>query len=355
MALQQLTIQESDLALVLSKLVDKNLYSRWSTQTATAQNGFTGVVNNNYQGEASQGNLIVGIPRVKRFNTFTRTLGGESNGDFVNDDDVASNKRRVRNETLSLTLNQIYEPIVEVPVAQSGFLQFSAIQTIAYNISNEYIEKVDTYTAKRIYDAAMAFGATLSTPYSNVVKTANDANAALAANAGMLAFNTAFEKMTNLPENDYDKTTPLHGRAALAKNKFISNLRDSGTFIVGSEYAYTTFVQGVESYGVPYGLGDERVKNNNYLGSYLGINVFLLLDSFMPEPGEAGEIYAIVTHFLATTRAFTPTYTKYIDSPDFMGKLYQYWNAFGVLCHKPWIPQIITSNDWAEVEGEQGE
>lgn len=345
MALNQLTIQESDLYLVVSKLVDKNYYANLSTQVASTVNGNRGVVNANYEGDAATGAVRVGIPQVKRPDTFTRKLGGDTNGDFVNDDDEKSNKFRMKNKTLTLNVDEVFDPIFELPRIQQGAIQFSAIENMAYQISGQLIEHVDKYTAEKMYDGILEFGADVD--YENIHKVSASSNEDLAEDDMRDALISATTAMTNLPENGYDLTVPEDGRSALLKRKAINNLRKSGTYVVGSDYAYKTFIEGVESYGLPYGLESQEVKAERYMGTFEGIHTFLILDRFLPETDD-GELLGIVTHPMATTRAMTPKEQRVVHTIDYLGDAFQTLVRFGVLVHRPWQPQAIVTDDWTE-------
>ena len=347
MALTQLTVQESDLYLVVSKLVDKNYYAQLSTQVATSRNGNRGIVNVNYEGDAATGAVRIGVPQVQRPETFTRKLGGTSNGDFVNDDAIQSNKFRMKNRTLTLNVDEVFDPILELPRIQQGAIQFSAIENMAYQISGQLVEHIDKYTSQKLWDGILEFGSTAGIDYANVHKVSTASGTDLAQDDMRNVIIKASEQMTNLPDNGYDLTVPENGRSAIMKRKAINNLRLSGTYVVGSDYAYKTFVEGVESYGLPYGLDSDEVLNERYMGTFEGIHTFVILDRFLPTP-DSGELLGIVTHPMATTRAMTPKEQRVVWHPDYLGDVFQTQVRFGVLVHRPWQPQAIVTSDWTE-------
>lgn len=338
MAITQISISESDLGLALSTIVLKNSYPNQSTPVNDISRGQTGVVNADYTGDASANLLTVGVPRFKR-------IKGASNA-FVNF--AGKEAVTMQNNTLALNLDRQYLQIVEIPAAQEGKIAYSIVQNAAFQIANDLTLSMDTDTILEMYNKSLEFGATLDTPFSNVIK-ANGTAIADAEASTML--NTAFEKMSNLPEEafDYDVSTPLNGRVIVAKQKFITNLRKSGIAIVGSEFAYKTFVSGVESYGVPYGLQSEDVINRNYMGSYNGFTTFLAIDLLFPTPYD-GEVLAIATHPMATTRATTPPITKYLDTLGVVGKQYQYQVFYGILCARPWMVNLLVTSDFEPEE-----
>lgn len=338
MAITQISISESDLGLALSTIVLKNSYPNQSTPVNDISRGQTGVVNADYTGDASANLLTVGVPRFKR-------IKGASNA-FVNF--AGKEAVTMQNNTLALNLDRQYLQIVEIPAAQEGKIAYSIVQNAAFQIANDLTLSMDTDTILEMYNKSLEFGATLDTPFSNVIK-ANGTSLADAEASAML--NTAFEKMSNLPEEafDYDVSTPLNGRVIVAKQKFITNLRKSGIAIVGSEFAYKTFVSGVESYGVPYGLQSEDVINRNYMGSYNGFTTFLAIDLLFPTP-YAGEVLAVATHPMATTRATTPPITKYLDTLGVVGKQYQYQVFYGILCARPWMVNVLVTSDFEPEE-----
>lgn len=338
MAITQQVIAESDLGLALSTIVLKNSYPNQSTPVNDISRGQTGVVNGDYVGDATANLLTVGVPRFKR-------IKGVSN-QFINF--TGKEAVTMKNNTLALNLDRQYLQIVDIPQAQEGKIAFSIVQNAAYQIASDLSLSMDADTILEMYNKVLEFGATLSTPFSNVIKSQGTSLADAEASSML---NTSFEKMSNLPAeaNDYDVSTPLNGRAIVAKQKFITNLRKSGISIVGSEFAYKTFVSGVESYGVPYGLQSEDVINRNYMGSYNGFTTFLAIDLLFPTP-YAGEVLAIATHPMATTRATTPPITKYLDTLGVVGKQYQYQVFYGILCARPWMPQLLVTSDFVAEE-----
>lgn len=328
MPLTQKTIQSNDLNLVVSSLVMKNLYAN----TATPVDMNRGVVNANYQGDARNVSQV-GVTRFQRLGLTRRILGSVTNGNFIS----TSNPLLSTNDTLALTLLNRIDPIIQIPQAQQGMLNYSIAEEIAYNISGFVGEQIDKDTLDEIYTKAVTFGSTLTTPYSNVFKvdldTAGDAFAKL-----QLASNY----LTNLPSNNYDTSAPARGRVQVVRELVYQDyISSKGVTVVGSDLGLKTLVRGVEGY-----TQDEVAENSAWRGVIFGINTYIAPDSFFPTP-VAGEVYGIVTHPMATTRAMHTEESRVIPAPTFLGDLYQCAYQYGILCTRPHMVAVLVSDDWA--------
>jgi hypothetical protein len=328
MALTQKTIQSNDLNLVVSSLVMKNLYAN----TATPVDMNKGVVNANYQGDARNVSQV-GVTRFQRLGLTRRILGSATDGNFVS----TANPILSTNDTLALTLLNRIDPIIQIPQAQQGMLNYSIAEEIAYNISGFVGEQIDKDTLDEIYTKAITFGATLTTPYSNVFKvdltTAGDAFAKL-----QLASNY----LTNLPANNYDTSAPARGRVQVVRELVYQDyISSKGVTVVGSDLGLKTLVKGVEGY-----TEDEIAENSAWRGVIFGINTYIAPDTFFPTP-VAGKVYGIVSHPMATTRAMHTEESRVIPSPTFLGDLYQCAYQYGILCTRPHMVAVLASTDWA--------
>jgi hypothetical protein len=227
-------------------------------------------------------------------------------------------------------LNKIFDPAFDLPLSQTGSVNFNTAEQLATNITNILRQEVDTLTLLEMYNKALTFGATLATPYSNIelLDTSNP----------LTALNNIAEKQTSLPTNDYDVSTPFVGRCVVGSHKLYNYLiGKNGISVVGSDRAFLTQVQGVEGY-----FDNAEIKNNAYKGVIFGYDYFIAPDSFLPTP-VSGTIHGIATHASATTRAMTPTLTKILDNQTTFGKLLQYFRKWNVLCFRPYMVYPIAS------------
>ncbi len=328
MALTQKTIQSNDLNLVVSSLVMKNLYAN----TATPVDMNKGVVNANYQGDARNVSQV-GVTRFQRLGLTRRILGSATDGNFVS----TANPILSTNDTLALTLLNRIDPIIQIPQAQQGMLNYSIAEEIAYNISGFVGEQIDKDTLDEMYTKAVTFGATLTTPYSNVFKvdleTMGDAFAKL-----QLASNY----LTNLPANNFDTSAPARGRVQVVRERVYQDyISSKGVTVVGSDLGLKTLVRGVEGY-----TQDEVAENSAWRGVIFGINTYVAPNSFFPTP-VAGSVYGIVSHPMATTRAMHTEESRVIPAPTFLGDLYQSAYQYGILCTRPHMVAVLASNHWA--------
>lgn len=341
--MQNIVVSSSDLTLIASNIVLKNNYAHSCTPAVA---GGRGVVNTDYMGDANSAPSVA-VPRQK---TYTMSLGNLSSG-FAN----GIQFHTTQNDNLMLNIDKIFLQIVDIPYTQSQNIQFNIMETNLYNVAQGYRTLVDIATIKEIYDKTIAYGAGLTTPYSNVIKSTVNAGLDIPSADVKSMLNSAWEKMTNLPANDYDMSTPVESRSLIAKNRVIQALRDNGLILVGSDSAFKTFVAGINSISVPEGYKDSAfVTNQSYVGTYYGFDCFVGVNTFFPTP-YAGEVYGIVTHYSATTRATKAFLSRTVQNVAvqgsttnaYIGDQLQCQGAFGVLCTRPWIPQILVSNDFA--------
>ena len=329
MALTQKSIQSNDLGIVISNLVVRNLYA--NTSTPVAEKGI-GVVNANYEGDASRV-ASVGVTKIPRNNLVRRVLGTVGTGNLNGNGGVFM----TTNETLELSLLNRIDPIYELPQAQQGMLNYSVAEQIAYNISGFVSETVDKDTLNEIYVKAVAFGATLTVPYSNII-TAD----LTTQGEGFTALLSAFNYLTNLPTNNYDTSAPIKGRCQVVTETLYQDyISTKGIVVAGSDLGLKTLVNGIEGY-----TEDELIENSAYRGRIFGVNTFVAPDAFMPV-AVAGDVYGIVTHPMATTRAFNSRETRIVPATGFLGDLFQSAYQYGVLCTRPHMVSIIASTDWA--------
>ena len=126
MALTQKTINYTDLNLVVDSLVMRNIYA--SQSTPADKN--VGVVNTDYQGSA-QGMSQVGVVLMPRLGLTRRILGSATDGDLIS----SASQFLTQNRTLTLELLNRIDPIVQIPQAQQGLLNYSIAEQLAYNIA----------------------------------------------------------------------------------------------------------------------------------------------------------------------------------------------------------------------------
>lgn len=332
MAFTQLRIDNNDLNLVIDSKVLRNLYAQTSTPVGMER----GVVNADYQGSA-RGVSQVGITVFNRTSSGKRILGSQNNGGFIS----TSPQQLTTNRTLALQLLNRIDPIYQLPQSQQGMLNYSVVQQIAYNVSEEVRENIDKDTLEEMYNAAVTFGSGLTTPFSNIFKfdlsTEGEAFKAL---------QKAKNYLTNLPANTQDTSAPHAGRVQVVRELVYNDyIGSKGIVVAGSDLGLKTLVLGVEGYTDV--LGQEYITNTSWRGIIFGVNTYIAPDAFFPEP-ETGEVYGIVSHPIATTRAMHTEQSKIVNATNFLGELWQGAWQYGILTTRPHMVAVLASSDWAE-------
>lgn len=347
MAFSSITVESNDLNLIVSKNVLKNYYAGLSTHTGTSDGTKAGFVNANYAGEATLNTSQVVAYRFERPAGSYRVLGGGVNGGFINTNSATISE----NSTFALPLTYVFDEMYDIPALQQGVLNYDILQGYSENIGGMLQEFVDITTFEEVFEAVKTYTAADG---DNVVTTANLSTAAIAFADLKSKIIDIRRKQSNLKfdtQNTSDRQVPVNGRVYVGVDESIDPILAEGLIIAGSEKAYLTQIEGVETETA--GSFDRvEVKNNSFRGTYQGFSLFRIHDEFVPNVDNgkitAGKVYGIFSHAGATTRAISQDLAATVPGQGFLGIRLQYLRRWGVKCFKPWFAYALVSSDFAE-------
>jgi hypothetical protein len=350
-AITGLQIQGNDLNIVVSRKVAENLFAGLATQTAKSKGGI-GAVNDDYKGDAQLNTAKVFIYRFNRPSAAYRVLDGGANGNFINTNPAYLTD----NSVYELPLTYVFDEKYDFPALQQGVLTYDLIEETAVNVGGIVTEFVDETTMDEMYASLKAYNVTSAKQF---VSLANASGAAIDAadlkakivQIQYLQSNLTLDAGTTPDDNTSDRTVPVSNRTAVAKDTLINAIVADGLVIAGSDMAYSTLIEGIES-ETGKSFNEVKVVNNRYRGKYLGYSFFSVHEAFVPSVADgdftAGELYAIFTHSVATTRAISQDLSRIVPGQDYLGERLQYLRRWGIKTYKPWMLFAMVSSDFTQ-------
>lgn len=348
MSFQSIRVDNNDLNLITSKNVLMNYYQGLSTHVGDSLGNKPGFVNANYEGEAKINTASVVAFRFERPTASIRTLGGGVNGGFISTTPSAISE----NSTFKLELLTVFDNIYDIPALQQGVLNYSILNEYALNIGGILQEFVDETTFEEVYEASKAYD-TAQPAEGTIVTLANNAGADITFADLKAKIIQSRRELSNLKfntDNTSDRQVPVKGRVFVGSDEVVDTLAVEGVFVTGSDLAYKTIIQGVET-ETAGSFERTEVANMNYRGKYYGIDFFRMHEELIPNVTKgnvtAGQVYGIFSHAGATTRAISQDLVKQVDGQNYIGVKVQYLRRWGIKCFKPWFNKVLVSADFA--------
>jgi len=345
--IQGLTVSNNDLNLIVSKNVIINYYQGLSTHIGTKDGSKPGFVNADYVGDATLNTASVVVYKFERPAAAYRVFGSGTNGGFISETEATISE----NSSDNLELTYVFDDMYNIPALQQGVLGYDIINQYSLNMGGILAEFVDETSFEEVFEAVKTYDAG-DGDEENIVALANDADEAITFSDLKAKLINIKRKQSNLifnETNTSDRMAPVNGRVFVGSDEVIDSIMQEGLLITGSDLAYKTIIEGVET-ETAGSLQRTEVKNNNYRGVYQGYSLFRLHESLMPNVDngkiDTGKVYGIFSHAAATTRAISQDLALQVPGFTFPGIRLQYLRRWGVKCFKPWFAYVLVSADF---------